>query len=1096
MRGDAQRPRAAGNSGSGGPSSGAGKRPTGLTMTQSGSWNRRSTAPDAAADLAADALDAARAAAEREGVSLERWLERALQAEGGEPGERSAPRRAAASERPEGPDVRREPPAREPEPPAPGAEGVAAALGEVSRRLNALLGEVAGAPPRGAAHPRDGLGRPAGRTGSERRSGLESPQLDLHRRLNELAGNIEAMNERLYSAAEARPGRRPLLDSAVAEINARQRLLDERAGLRGYRSDYDEVASLRRDVSELSRSVSYLSPCRSLEALDASVRALHAHVEATAQPAIDIDQLNDMTRMLIEVREGVREMQAEAGIAALGEELKGLHQRFDALDESRLEPGAIDRLTGQISELRATLEQFPALTAADGFTGELQQLAAKAERIGSVLEDAAAALETLEGLDRKIDKLEESLAATSAGSAEDEALEEIRERLDRLQVALENTVRNAPIAVERSMLLLVDKLDRLQALVADGPDLGSIDSRLEQIVERLDQSDSRLGQLDAIERGLNDLFAQIEESRCSAIDAARDAVRNLGMTPVNDLMRDLSELRTAQRETEVRTHGTLETVHGTLERVVDRLAMLEEDIARRGDAAPGERAERPAAVPPPAASVAPAAQVAEAASALVRDLPPALAPDLSSDLGPGLAPNLAPEPVSELPPDLPLEPGSRMPLLRSGTVATGAAAGAAAPGLGAKPLSDATSKASFIAAARRAAQQATAEGMPPAAASDDDPAESGVRAALARHRTLILAGVVLMVMAAAAPIVLPPMLGKLSKAPKAEAPAIEAPATVPSAPPGDPAQVPAAGPAQAPAETPAVAPNVPGPQSSLQRDPVIAQAPSSGVVQPALSAASMPAFSAGLLGSSDPDITGSTQPAAVTLAPTAPQPLPAAIGPQALREAALAGDAAAQFEIATRYAEGRGVPQSFSEALRWYERAAQQGSIPAAYRLGSLYEKGQGVTRDLVKARSHYTRAAEAGNAKAIHNLAVLYAEGIDGKPDYRQAGQLFRRAADHGLRDSQYNLGILYARGLGVEQNMAESFKWFALAASQGDTEAQKKRDDVAGRLDAQTLLAARLAVQTWAPQPLDPAANEVRPSADWDRAAGTPSRKAIGRS
>ena len=44
------------------------------------------------------------------------------------------------------------------------------------------------------------------------------------------------------------------------------------------------------------------------------------------------------------------------------------------------------------------------------------------------------------------------------------------------------------------------------------------------------------------------------------------------------------------------------------------------------------------------------------------------------------------------------------------------------------------------------------------------------------------------------------------------------------------------------------------------------------------------------------------------------------------------------------------------------------------------------------------------------------------------------------------------------VEQNLAESYKWFALAAAQGDQDAAKKRDDVAGRLDAQSLVAARL--------------------------------------
>ena len=83
--------------------------------------------------------------------------------------------------------------------------------------------------------------------------------------------------------------------------------------------------------------------------------------------------------------------------------------------------------------------------------------------------------------------------------------------------------------------------------------------------------------------------------------------------------------------------------------------------------------------------------------------------------------------------------------------------------------------------------------------------------------------------------------------------------------------------------------------------------------------------------------------------------------------------------------------------------------------------------------------------------------KGIDGKPDYRAAAQWFRKAADRGVADSQYNLGILYARGIGVDQNLAESYKWFALAAQQGDQDAAKKRDDVAARLDQQSLVAAQ---------------------------------------
>jgi localization factor PodJL len=69
------------------------------------------------------------------------------------------------------------------------------------------------------------------------------------------------------------------------------------------------------------------------------------------------------------------------------------------------------------------------------------------------------------------------------------------------------------------------------------------------------------------------------------------------------------------------------------------------------------------------------------------------------------------------------------------------------------------------------------------------------------------------------------------------------------------------------------------------------------------------------------------------------------------------------------------------------------------------------------------------------------------------------------------------------VVQNFAGSHKWFALAANQGDEDAGKKRDEVAAKLDQQSLTAARLAVETWkaVPQP-DEAINVKSPAAGWD--------------
>ena len=137
--------------------------------------------------------------------------------------------------------------------------------------------------------------------------------------------------------------------------------------------------------------------------------------------------------------------------------------------------------------------------------------------------------------------------------------------------------------------------------------------------------------------------------------------------------------------------------------------------------------------------------------------------------------------------------------------------------------------------------------------------------------------------------------------------------------------------------------------------------------------------------------------------------------------------------------------------------------VPAIFRLGTLYEKGLSVKKDIDIARRYYMQAAERGNAKAMHNLAVLDADGGGKGANYKNASQWFRKAADRGIADSQFNLGILYARGIGVEQNLAESFKWFSLAAAQGDADSVRKRDDIAKRLDAQSLAAAKLAIQTF---------------------------------
>ena len=209
-----------------------------------------------------------------------------------------------------------------------------------------------------------------------------------------------------------------------------------------------------------------------------------------------------------------------------------------------------------------------------------------------------------------------------------------------------------------------------------------------------------------------------------------------------------------------------------------------------------------------------------------------------------------------------------------------------------------------------------------------------------------------------------------------------------------------------------------------------------------------------------------------------------------LRDATAAGQPNAQYELAMRLFEGRGLPKDQPAAARWFERAASLGLAPAQYRLGSMYEKGIGVIRDSAAAKRWYVKAAEGGNARAAHNLAVMSAEPGEGAPNYPEAVKWFRRAAELGVRDSQYNLAILYARGLGVEKDLGQSWLWLSLAAQQGDTDAATKRDEIAREMDPVSLATSVAAFVKFKAVKPDPAANDVAaPPGGWDAKTGSSS-------
>jgi localization factor PodJL len=1022
-------------------------------MTSGVPWHMRGVRPEV--------LDSAREAARRSGMSVEEWLDTVI-AESA----RDAGIDPAAAHRFSDFDER----------PQPSGSSFA----DVSARLDQLARQVDHLSHAGAARA------PARYPGDDTRS-----IADVLARLDQRVERLGAMSGAAMPSRYERPVAPSIapsiapasaVDQALAEIEARQRMLDGGAPvaaapmelpraptqrlpdleqqLREINARIENfrpcgidaaVETLRDDLAEIGMMLKEAMPRQAIEALESEIRSLSSRIDNERHAGADGATMAGVERALGEVRDALQALTPAEGLVGFDQALNGLSQKIDRIASAGQDPEALKQLEGAIVALRGVVSHVASNDALTQLSDEVRTLSARVDQVAS--SDAFSTME--QRIAAIADALQQSRGVPGGDTA-----------------GLETVVHS-----------LAEKIDQLHNSRADQTVVNYLEDRIVRLVEKLDASDARLDHLGAIERGLADLLIQMEGQRMSA---QRGGIES---PDADALKRDVQ-----------RTQDSLEAVHGTLGHVVDRLATIEAGIRSNPQPqAPAmlERAEAPAPVP---AFAAPASEPAPPLSDMLMtpSLPQARSAMLqepAAETPP--APRANPAPVLErrpidpdLPPDHPLEPGAGRS--RGNSPAERIAASEAAPeNLRPPVIPDPAGKSNFIAAARRAAQAAIVEAPPVKDKSAPEPAGDEAAKSLTGKlsgsiRKLVVGiGVLAFLLGAAHLVTTRYWFGTTRTTEPTSTQAAHEERAPTSVPVAEPPRVaaPATSERQSTTLPPGITPNMLGP--TIGAPPVTpAHATTAGE---STSSIRPPATATAIT----PPAAPSPQ-AALPARNTPADRLPAGIG-NSLRAAAANGDPAAEFEVATRFADGRGIPQNLTEAVAWFERAASKGLAPAQFRLGGLYEKGMGVQKNLETARRLYVQAAEAGHGKAMHNLAVLYAEGIDGKPNYQTAARWFRKAADYGVIDSQYNLAILYARGIGVETNMGEAFKWFALASREGDRDAAKKRDDVGARLDKQTLAAAMAAAQSWQAQPQPEAAIKVRvPPGGWDSASApsTPKR------
>ncbi len=941
---------------------------------------------------------------------------------------------------------------------------------------------------------------------------------DLTMRLDQLSGNLN-----------------PIDPAEFAEIKHRLDLISSNTAT-------DNTAVLMSRIDALSQLVDKQSNAEVVEKLDQRLQALVNSVETLAsrkepQPDSGVElkaieaRLDEITRAIVAVSVNESKQTApdndainrlEGQLAALAQGVETVVRKNDDEQFAQL-ANRIEILSGNLETMGTRIQNVAAVpdpAVSSEIENQLKELARKLDTGATQKRQGE---DQLSELASRIDGLTENfgsfaIAAANGNSANPVPVtvvpdtSQIEYQLQQLADRLDNAISGSSTDNQLQNLetQIADIASKLGAAGTANVDLGEVNSRL-----------------GAIEQNLGSSHDFTLEAASKAAQSAVEMMGDQGFSGelINALAEDLRALHTAASQTESRTIDSIDNVQVTLNGMVGRLGSIE-NLLKHQPLEPKNTAAKPATgnAAKPATGKASIAASRFVGASPVSDDTYAIKSDMSANIDAmsvqvdpsprakvGKAPSI--DPTADLQPDgtvstedhRPLEPGTLAPDIPA--LVKRATDNLAGNGSSSQFTGE---KTDFVAAARRAAQAAVSE-VKSVKADIAGTAELGTNPKetrkIPRKPIIIAAAAVLVaVIAFAGSRVLFGNSGDTAVV-AVNPMAVDKPMNAGFDNSADTlvASNDHAAPHPASAPVPNVRTAVPNtmPEKAAMAPSAKASSGDRSPTKEEMTFESTSGFTTGSMPKVSDKFTARTNSdAEMAMATgvdttdaaktkmsagsiyemgTASQMPPSGLGPIELRQAAAKGDVRAQHEVALRYTTGTDVKRNFAEAAKWYERAAAGEFAPAQYRLGSLYEKGLGVKRDLGAAMNWYARAAEQGNARAMHNLAVISAMGTKGDPNMDKALSWFTRAANYGVKDSQFNLGILHGQGMGVKQDLAESYKWFALAAKTGDTDAAKKRDEVANVMDPKALEKARLVVRNWRPQKLEASANQVVIPEQW---------------
>ena len=171
-----------------------------------------------------------------------------------------------------------------------------------------------------------------------------------------------------------------------------------------------------------------------------------------------------------------------------------------------------------------------------------------------------------------------------------------------------------------------------------------------------------------------------------------------------------------------------------------------------------------------------------------------------------------------------------------------------------------------------------------------------------------------------------------------------------------------------------------------------------------------------------------------------------------------------------------GSERDLSEALNWYNKAAEMGYSEAQFNVCRLTAQGLVSPADYKRAIDWCSTLAESGDPWGEYGLARIFEQGVGMQPDLTKAAEWYTKSAEQGNPAAQFALAGMYSQGKGVQKDLVEAYKWATIAGAKKHPEARDFMESLTAQMTKLQITSAQSLALKWTQEhPLDPESSQT---------------------